>query len=163
MIKHLRSFSFLLITMLSVNYGFAQDNFAYAITDQQDQKFSWSFLRKLDLKTGAYSDILLNGTDQHITAYDAASRKQMNSPIIDAHYGQLANAAFGTGVAAIALDKKNDRLYYTPMFVDQLRYVDLKTMKVYYLNNEILTGKPLKSSDQGNVVTRMVIAADGNG
>lgn len=161
--KNLLSIPVLFAAILFGEAACAQDNFAYAITDQQDQKFSWSFLRKLDLKTGAYSDILLNGTDQSITAYDAASRKQMNSPLIDARYGQLANAAFGTGVAAIALDKKNDRLYYTPMFVDQLRYVDLKTMKVYYLNNEILTGKPLKSSDQGNVVTRMVIASDGNG
>lgn len=163
MTKHLRYFSFLLSSILAANLAFAQDNFAYAITDVQEQKFNWSFLRKLDLNTGVYSNILLNGTDQGITAYDAATRKQMNSPMIDARYGQLANAAFGTGVAAIAFDKKNDRLYYTPMFVDQLRYVDLKTMKVYYLNNEALTGKPLKSSDQGNVVTRMVIASDGNG
>lgn len=163
MTKHLRSFTFLLSSILAVNLASAQDNFAYAITDVQEQKFNWSFLRKLDIKTGEYSDILLNGTDQSITAFDASSRKQMATPLVDARYGQLANAAFGTGVAAIAFDKKNDRLYYTPMFVDQLRYVDLKTMKVYYLNNEILTGKPLKSSDQGNVVTRMVIASDGNG
>ena len=163
MTKHLRYFSFLLSSILAVNLANAQDNFAYAITDVQEQKFNWSFLRKLDLNTGVYSNILLNGTDQGITAYDAATRKQMNSPMIDARYGQLANAAFGTGVAAIAFDKKNDRLYYTPMFVDQLRYVDLKTMKVYFLNDEALTGKPLKSSDQGNVVTRMVIASDGNG
>lgn len=162
--KNLLSIPVLLFGVLLIGkVACAQDNFAYAITDQQEQKFNWSFLRKLDIKTGEYSDILLNGTDQSITAYDAASRKQMASPMVDARYGQLANAAFGTGVAAIAFDKKNERLYYTPMFVDQLRYVDLKTMKVYYLNNEILTGKPLKSSDQGNVVTRMVIASDGNG
>ena len=60
-------------------------------------------------------------------------------------------------------DKKNNRLYYTPMFIDQLRYIDLKTMKVFYVADRAFTGKPQKSSDQGNIVTRMVIASDGNG
>ena len=163
MARNLRISFFFLGSLLAGNLIQAQDNFAYAITDVQEQKFNWSFLRKLDLKTGVYSDVILNGTDQSITAFDAASRKQMTAPLVDARYGQLANAAFGTGVAAIAYDRKNERLYYSPMFVDQLRYVDLKTMKVYYLNNEALTGKPLKSSDQANIVTRMVIASDGNG
>ncbi len=163
MVINLRISTLVLGSLLAGNLIQAQDNFVYAITDVQEQKLNWSFLRKLDLKTGIYSEILLNGTDQSITAFDAASRKQMASPLMDARYGQIANAAFGTGVAAIAYDKKNERLYYTPMLVDQLRYVDLKTMKVYYLNDEALTGKPLKTSDQGSVVTRMVIASDGNG
>src|SRR5436189_2828650 len=72
-------------------------------------------------------------------------------------------APFSTGVAAMAYDKKNNRLYFTPMFIDQLRYVDLKTMKVFYVTDLAFTGMPQKSSDQGNVVTRMVIASDGNG
>jgi hypothetical protein len=41
--------------------------------------------------------------------------------------------------------------------------VDLKTMRVYYVTDQVFTGKPVKSSDQGNIVTRMVIASDGNG
>jgi hypothetical protein len=49
------------------------------------------------------------------------------------------------------------------MFIDQLRYIDLKTMKVYYVTDQAFTGKPVKSSDQGNIVTRMVIASDGYG
>jgi hypothetical protein len=48
------------------------------------------------------------------------------------------------------------------MFLDQLRYIDVKTMKVYYVSDKPFTGKPEKSSDQGNIVTRMVIASDGN-
>jgi len=87
----------------------------------------------------------------------------MAQPLKDARYGQLANAAFGTGVAAMAYDSRSNRLYYTPMFVDQLRYIDLRTMKVFYFNDQPFTGKPEKSSDQGNIVTRMVIASDGNG
>ena len=139
------------------------DRSAYAITDITGQTASWTYLRKLDLNTGQYSQVLLNGNDQNIRAWDAATRKQMTSPLLDARFGQWANAAFGTSVAALAFDKSHNRLYYTPMFIDQLRYIDLKTMKVYFVNGEAFTGKPQKSPDQGNIVTRMVIASDGNG
>lgn len=138
------------------------DRFAYAITDMQQNGANWSYLRKLDLRTGEYSQVLLNGTDVNAPAFDAASKKQAPS-MTDARFGQWVNAPFGTGVAAMAYDRKNNRLYYTPMFVDQLRYIDLKTMKVYFVTDLAFTGKPVKSSDQGNIVTRMVIASDGNG
>ena len=49
------------------------------------------------------------------------------------------------------------------MFIDQCRYIDLKSMKVFYLTDQAFTGKPQKSPDQGNIVTRMVIASDGYG
>jgi len=140
------------------------DRFAYSVTDKHDQGgINWNYLRKLNLATGQYSDILLNGNDRSIHAFDAASRKPFTAPVTDKRFGDLANAPFGTGVAAIAYDKKNNRLYFTPMFIDQLRYVDLKTMNVYYLTEGGFTGKPQKSADQGNIVTRMVIASDGYG
>ncbi|MFM2137916.1 MAG: hypothetical protein RJA57_223 [Bacteroidota bacterium] len=139
------------------------DGFVYAITDQQPNGVSWNFLRKLDLQTGAYSGVLLEGNDTRVVAYDATSRKPVATPMSDTRVGLWANAPFGTGVAAMAYDRRNDRLYYTPMFIDQLRYIDLKTMKVYYVTELAFTGKPEKTSDQGNIVTRMVIASDGNG
>ncbi len=138
------------------------DRFAYAITDMQPSGANWSFLRKLNLQNGEYSQVLLQGSDVNATAYDAATKKPA-APMTDARFGQWVNAPFGTGVAAMAYDKRNNRLYYTPMFVDQLRYIDLKTMKVFFVNDLAFTGKPIKSSDQGNIVTRMVIASDGNG
>ena len=53
-------------------------------------------------------------------------------------YGNILQAPFATGVAAAAYDKKHNRLYFTPMFVDQLRYIDLKTMKVYYVTGSAI-------------------------
>lgn len=147
----------------STVFGQQAERFAYAVTDMQQQGPSWNYLRKLNLKTGEYSDVLLNGTDVTALGYDATSKKQFTAPVSDKLFGTTANAAFATGVAAMAYDKKNNRLYYTPMFIDQLRYVDLKTMRVYYVTDQVFTGKPVKSSDQGNIVTRMVIASDGNG
>ena len=163
--KKLPLVSFLLGALFFTNYisGQEADRFAYAVTDINQQGASWNFLRKLNLQTGEYGPVLLSGNDASLLAYDAATKKQFASALNDAQYGNTVNAAFGTGVAAMAYDKKNNRLYYTPMLIDQLRYIDLKTMKVFYVTDRSFTGKPQKSPDQGNIVTRMVIAADGYG
>ena len=69
---------------------------------------------------------------------------------------------FATNSAALAYDKKHERLYYTPMGINQLRYIDLKTSKIYYFEDEpfgVLSGP----RDVQNQITRMVIASDGHG
>jgi hypothetical protein len=162
--KNLRLASLMLGTFMVTNLVQSQtDRFAYAVTDVNKDGANWSFLRKLDLQTGAFSDVLLSGNDATFLAYDAETKKQFITPLKDARFGNIVNAAFGTGVAAIAFDKKHDRLYYTPMFIDQLRYIDLKTMKVYFVTGHDLTGMKQKAADQSNIITRMAIAADGNG
>lgn len=139
------------------------DRFAYVVTDMVQQGSNWQFLRKMDLKSGTYSQIMLNGTEVSHPAFEASTRKPLKTQLADNRFGTYVNAPFATGVAAIAYDKKNNRLYYTPMLFDQLRYVDLRTMKVYYVTDQVFTGKAVKSSTQGDIVTRMVIASDGNG
>jgi Secretion system C-terminal sorting domain len=71
---------------------------------------------------------------------------------------------FATNSAAMAYDKKHDRLYYTPMGINQLRYIDLKskTAKIYYFEDEAF-GVVKGQWDVPAQVTRMVIASDGNG
>ena len=138
---------------------FAQDRFAYAITDANPNTASWTVLRKLNLQTGVYTDALLNGTNPKQVAYDAQTKKLIATNSVNAN----SSLPFNTGVAAIAYDRKNNRLYFTPMFIDQLRYIDLETMKVYYVTDQALTGHQNTSKDDGGVVSRMVIAPDGYG
>lgn len=69
---------------------------------------------------------------------------------------------FATNSAAMAYDKKHDRLYYTPMGINELRYIDLKSGKIYYFENEAF-GQVKSFGDAPNQITRMVIASDGNG
>jgi hypothetical protein len=152
------SFSVLSITNLAAQ----NDRFAYAITDLSKEGTGWNALRKLDLQTGKYSDVLLNGTDLTVSIFDASSKKQLAQKM-DAQYGNMLQSPFSTGVAAAAYDKKHDRLYFTPMFVDQLRYIDLKTMKVYYVTDQSFTQLGNMHNDEGKIITRMVIAPDGNG
>ncbi|HMJ46448.1 MAG TPA: T9SS type A sorting domain-containing protein [Ferruginibacter sp.] len=73
-----------------------------------------------------------------------------------------SDAPFATNSAACAFDKKHDRLYYTPMGINQLRYIDLKTGTIYYFENEPL-GALSGPGDTDNQVTRMTIGSDGNG
>lgn len=136
------------------------DRFAFAVTDQKKEGIGWNVLRKLDLQTGEYTQPILLGFSADQVAYDATSRKQVTNQTHPS-FGNV-QAAFATGVAAMAYDMKNNRLYYTPMFVDQLRYIDLRTMKLYYVTDQSFTGRG-SHSDEGRIITRMVIAPDGYG
>jgi hypothetical protein len=78
--------------------------------------------------------------------------------------GDPSMQPFSTYVAACAYDKLHNRLYYTPLFVNQLRYMDLnaKTPSMYFYEGE----KFSPSDNLGNEadhLTRMAIAANGNG
>lgn len=137
------------------------DRFAYAITDLTKEGAGWNALRKLDLQTGQYSDVLINGTDAARKAYDATTKKELTLQA-DAKWGNLLQAPFSTGVAAAAFDRAHNRLYFTPMFVDQLRYIDLKTMHVYHVGQGF-SGTGNMHNDEAKIITRMVIAPDGYG
>ena len=162
--KSLPFYAFTITSILFATTLAAQvaDKFAYAVTDIQ-QGYNWNYLRKIDLRTGTFTGILLNGNDLNQVAYDATSKQEITSFANPKGMGFNTKPAFSSGVAAMALDKKNNRLYYTPMFIDQLRYIDLKTMKVFYTAGQEFSGRPQKSPDQGNIITRMVIASDGYG
>jgi hypothetical protein len=75
---------------------------------------------------------------------------------------ELSDKPFSTNSAACAYDKKHDRLYYTPMGINQLRYIDLKSNKIYYFEDEPF-GVVKGTYDSPNQITRMVIASDGEG
>lgn len=151
------------LLLFSIVASSQTDRFAYAITDVTKDGANWSFLRKIDLNNGSFSEVILNGADAAALAYDEATKKPMTEPLNDARFGKLANAPFATGVAAIAYDKKNQRIFYTPMFINQLRYIDLRTMKVYFVATPEMEGLAVKASDQSNIITRMTIGPDGNG
>ena len=160
--RTLRLGLFSTILLSSVAASGQNDRFAYAITDLTKEGSGWNALRKLDLRTGEYSTVLLNGTDLKTPVYDPTTKRPLTLPT-DARYGNIMHAPFSTGVAAAAYDRKNNRLYYTPMFIDQLRYIDLKTMQVYYVTDKAFTGLGNMHNDEGKCITRMVITPDGTG
>jgi hypothetical protein len=151
-------FTFFLLT--SVRSIAQNDQFAYAITDVNKEGSNWKALRRIDLKTGEYSSVLLDGMDAKAKVIDAATKKQIDLTNLKDNRDQLP---FNSGVAAIALDKKHNRLYYTPMMFNQLRYIDLNSMKVYYVTDQPFQDDNRKRNDAGKIISRMVITPDGNG
>ncbi len=71
---------------------------------------------------------------------------------------------FATNSAACAFDKRHERLYYTPLGINQLRYIDLKakTQAIYYFEDDSF-GALTSRYDVPNQITRMVIGSDGDG
>ena len=84
--KHLLTASFFSGALLLTTLCSAQspDRFAWAITDMQPNGANWSFLRKLNLHNGEYSQVLLQGNDVNALSYDAATKKQLAVPMTDA-------------------------------------------------------------------------------
>src|SRR6187200_68705 len=161
--KNLLSSALLLGTLSFSVITYSQnDRFAFAITDLQSTGSGWNALRKLDLKSGEFTSVLLNGSDATLPAYDVSTRKAWKA-MPDVKFGDYMQAPFSTGVAAMAYDKKNNRLYFTPMFIDQLRYIDLKTMKVFYVTDQAFTKLGSMHNDEGKIITRMTINPDGTG
>ncbi len=121
--------------------GQSNKQLAYTITDSVQNGARWNYLRKIDLRTGTFSSILMRLLNSNDT---------------------IANSPLFNGVAAIALDEKNRRLYYTPMLADRLSYIDLRTMRTHIVTSNF-TGLFPKATDQSNVFTRMVIGDEENG
>jgi TonB-dependent SusC/RagA subfamily outer membrane receptor len=82
---------------------------------------------------------------------------------------RLASRAYesptATMVAAAAYDQRHNKLFFTPMHVGELRWIDLydksSSLKVFCVTDQPLT--PTEKQNETTQITRMVIAADGNG
>ena len=139
------------------------DGFAYAVTDVKREGNSWIILRKLDTKTGVFSNVLLDGSNVNSNIYDSQTGTKFVSSFRDTSNLYQPQLAFGSGVAAIAFDRKNNRLYFTPMYVDQLRYVDIPSMRVISVSGKGFFNAAGSKADPANTLSRMVIGGDGNG
>ena len=106
-------------------------------------------VRKLDTRTGQFSNILLNVQDKDQDLFDfAAFKEYANKKVTNSSNGTLPGfspqPALSSSVAAIAYDRKSNRLYYAPMSIDQLRYIDLTTMdvvRIFRSNSSAKAGK----------------------
>lgn len=132
-------------------------NRTYAITGKADNKFFWSEIRQIDIATGKVTRVVYeNGKTPYTT--DGVSSKINGMPAAN-------NEPMAFGVAAAALDKDHNRLYFTPMHFAQLRYVDLnsKDAKFNYLDVDMLKSSSGGYLTEESQITRMVIGADGYG
>ena len=151
--KLLLSTTFIAVS-LSVS---AQDaNKTFAITGDGNHDFMWMNIRQVDITTGKIVQDVYQREKTAFIMKDADSKTQSA-----AH-----RAPTETMVAAAAYDKNQNKLFFTPMRVGELRWLDLNakgTEQKYYTVTSSLLNKNEALSDEANHFTRMVIAADGNG
>jgi hypothetical protein len=143
------------------------DHFAYAVTAVNKGGTEWVALRKLDTRTGEFSDILLKMQDKSPTLFDFAKynlgvNKEVFNPVNNANGNISLQPGLSSSVAAIAYDRKSNRLYYSPMNIDQLCYVDLSTMKIT-VSDQFFSKAGKYEFKYGGPINRMVIAPDGYG
>jgi hypothetical protein len=141
-------------------------NKAFAITSDGNQDFIWMNIRQVDLGTGLVSKTIFEKSKTNYILTDVVTKKS-TTQLTDktANIYQSKDYPTGSMVAAAAYDSRNNKLFFTPMKVGELRWLDLDgksdNPQFYTLSSEVLnTGNP---NDEANQITRMVIALDGNG
>ncbi len=152
-IKFLLTTSFIAATLVST----AQDaSKTFAITGDGNQDFMWMNIRQVDITTGK-------------TVKDIYQREKTAFVMMDADTKTQSMAhrrPTETMVAAAAYDKYQNKLFFTPMRIGELRWLDLNAKgdaQRYYTVTSTLLNTYSSFTDEANNFTRMVIAADGNG
>ncbi len=160
-IKFLLTSGFLFATLASN----AQSNKAYAITGDGVNNFQWMNIREVDLGTGQVTKTLFERSKTNYQLTDVRTKQTVDQTATANVFGSR-DYPTATMVAAAAYDKRSNRLYFTPMRMGELRWLELgesrKTPQFYTLSSEVMR-VAADPRDEGANLTRMVIAADGYG
>lgn len=138
---------------------------AFAITGDGNQDHLWMNIRQVDLGTGKLSRTIFQRSKTNFVLTDVNTKATNTQQNLPPDIYMSKQYPTGSLVAAAAYDSRNNKLFFTPMRIGELRWVDLdiknETPKFYTLSSEVLNFGNAK--DEANHITRMVIAADGNG
>jgi len=157
--------SALLVTALAANAQ--QSNKAYAITGDGTKDFLWMNIRQVDLSTGQVEKTIFQRSKSNFTMTDAASKRTVDQSFnTDGNIFASKDYPTGTFVAGAAYDRRTNKLFFIPMRMGELRWLDLDSKadapKFYTLSSPLLKVSAV-AADEANHITRMVIGADGNG
>ena len=159
--------------------GFSQQHAAFAITGQANRSFNWTDIRSIDISSGNVNAVLFENGKTKFSFTNAESRKpidkialkvpvSVSQKLNGSMMGPLSvtnpSPTFLTS-AAIAYDKKHEKLFFASMHTGSLVWLDLRagteipsfyTIEKTLVNNE-------NYNDEAFNITRMTIGADGNG
>jgi hypothetical protein len=167
-LKILLSTSFIVSSLVAL----AQDaGKTYAITGDGTGDYRWMNIRQVDITTGKVVQDIYQNNKTAFVLMDAATKAPVANQTFKfsnngtASVAQMQDAPTLTMVAAAAYDKRHDKLFFTPMRIGELRWIDLNSKseapKFYTEKKQLLNSLDLM--DEANHITRMDIAADGNG
>jgi Secretion system C-terminal sorting domain len=154
---------FLLSAALIATSFFSTAQFAsktFAITGKANNVFFWADIKQVDIASGKVSRTLFEADK---TAFKTTSADK--SALASAR-STIAENPTGLGVAACAFDTRHNRLYFATMHFSDIRFLDLDKADANFTTvkkNVIATTSNAGYQSEENHITRMVIAADGNG
>ena len=151
--------------IVTVQVSAQKQTTAFAITSSEKGNFNWTDVKQIDLTTGTVTRSIFDSKQTNFTVYNARTGKELK-PVTQNGVTVTTNATMPVASlsAACAYDQRHNRLYYAPLFMNQLRYIDLdeKMPKIYYFDNEPFM-QVADAANEANHITRMVIGADGDG
>jgi Secretion system C-terminal sorting domain len=144
-----------------------QSKLAYAITGDGNNDYIWMNIRQVDLNTGEVVKTLFERSKTSFQITDVNSQSAKNQTSF-ANENIFTTPAYPTGtmVAAAAFDKRTNKLFFTPMRKNELRWLDLSAANetpTFYTLPFVNAGRTEDINDEAANITRMVIGADGNG
>jgi hypothetical protein len=146
----------ILLSTLLIGTANAQSNKAFAVTSESKGSYNWSVIREIDLATGDVIRTLFNPSDNKAVVLETVAGAKI------ANNGNTPSPTY-SGVAAAAYDSKHNRLYFSQMWMNELKYFDLNSNETkVVVNNDVRYSTGVRN-DESNVITRMTFAADGNG
>jgi Secretion system C-terminal sorting domain len=143
-----------------------QSNRGFAITGDGNNDFTWMNIREVDLTTGKVTGTLFDRVKSTYKITDVLTKKSFNQTTIND--GTAVSASMyptSSFVAAAAFDNRSSKLFFVPMRMGQIRWMDVneKSATPTFYTIEIPGYVPSNYNEEANNITRMVIGADGFG
>ncbi len=161
--KKLLLLSFTAILINATQNLHAQANTAFAITGETKGNVNWTVIREVDLGTGSLVRNIYLPVSQKPQHVDAATGKTF-TVAASTNAVNTCNCSMQSLSAASAYDSKQNRLYFTTLFGNDLQYIDLnqRDLKIFHVKNQPV--KPFVSQPgEGDNITRMAFGSDGYG
>jgi hypothetical protein len=175
--KFLLSFTFIAFCF----NGFSQQDRAFAITGQGNGNFNWTDIRSIDMASGNANAVLYENGKTKFSFRDAETNHTIDQlslkEISVASFQKNSAKVFGQEMnsknpsptslmsAAIAYDKKHEKLFFASMHTGKLIWLDMRAdqeVPVFYTIEKPLVENN-NFNDEAFNITRMTIGANGDG
>lgn len=166
---------------VSLLTGFTQNRTgAFAITGQANKNLNWTDLRSINLGTGEAEKVYFESGKTKFSLRDDITKETVDKITIKGDPAKLTigNNHFTSGTieiqnitptslmsAALAYDKKHDKLFFASMHTGSLVWLDLssgdQTPSFYTIEKKLVNSDDF--NNEAFNITRMAIGSDGNG
>lgn len=157
----------LVITAFFAGNITAQKSRTFAVTGDIKGSALWGFVRELNTSNSSLLQNIYPAPQKTFALYDALTKQ----PVKETVSNNFMVNAFGAEqsipdlIAALAYDGVYNRLYFTYMHGNDLRYIDLNNAnpRIYVVKNQPLKNFVSSITTEEDNITRMTFASDGYG